>query len=300
MPQDATKNITDDDIESISEEVGVEKDIIESSVKMKRANEKFKRYKVQNNQSNNKKKSNLDLMKNVFIFIIKLFINTRHGPIKGEITDIDNPKNTDKLIIEVSAKYNKVPGIHEKNAEYGKFTITNEETYNLKEDTSQIKYLLEKTDSKEIGDMIGKKTPIIVESENTDPTHSLPEKPYNIVSKISNFYRIYKDYFYTREERQVFESENTGVYELNIMGLLFSSLLLGLVGFLIKEAISSLGISESIELLFLAPSIFLVLVACVGLFFSTIYILLHLWCSIKELVYKRPGERYIIREIINS
>lgn len=301
MSEEVTiENVTDDDVKRMSDESGVEVEIIESSVQMKRANEKFNKYKRESENDNNKEnRSNLTIMKNILIFIPKLFIDTRHGPIKGKVTDIENPQGTDELIIEVSAKHNEIADYNEKEANYGKIDVVENESYDLKDDTKQIEYLLDKTNSEDIGEMVGKKIPIVVDSSEGSPTHSVPEKPYNIADKMSNIIGVYGDYFCSRKESQFADGDN-GSYGWNSTALLLGILLMGGLGRFIIEGSLNLGVSEMMKLILATPGVMALIISAIGSLLYIVAVFIYLYFCVRELIYEDLGERYVIREIINS
>ena len=295
-------DLTEEDIERMSNEVDINEDIIKSSIQLKRADEKFNKYKNKELEKGeeNTNKSSLAKIKNALIFIPNLFINTRHGPIKGKVTDIENPKNTDNLLITVTSEHNKIPDNNEKNADYGKINVSKKIDYDLKEDTEQIEYLLEKTGSENISDMVGKDIPIIVSSSMKSPTHNLPEKPYTIADKISNIIGIYGDYLKSREEAQPFESDKNGEYGWNLTFLLLGVLVSGVLGNLILNTALSLDLMSVTEIGLAVPGVMLLLLSFFGGLFYTLITIMYLTLCIRDLIFKEPGERYVIREVINS
>lgn len=297
-----TEDINREDIENMSDESGVKEEIIESSLEIKRANEKFNRYKNQNSDNQNQdQRSTSDIIKNALIFIPKLFIDTRHGPIKGVVTDIKNPKGSDELIVEVTAEHNKIADKNEENPDYGKVEVSKKVSYDLKEETEEIEYLLNKTDSKNIGDMVGKNIPISAESTSGGhPTQDITEKPYNIADKISNIISVYGDYFRIREECQPFEDSTSGEYGWNLNFVLFGTLLIGGLSILFSKAIFNLGIPEYAKMLISIPGIIGMVLSVIGCILYLSIISVYLWKCASELIYKNPDERYVIREVINS
>lgn len=298
----STKDISKDDVEKMSEEADIKEEIIESSLEIKRANEKFNRYKTKDSDNSESKRSTFDIIKNGLIFIPKLFIDTRHAPVKGEITNIKNPKNTDKLIIEVTAKHNKVAGYNEKNADYGEVCVSKNVVYNLEEDTDQIEYILNKTDSKDFSEIVGKSIPIIASStSHGNIDQDLPEKPYNIADRVSNVISVFGGYFLTREEGQsIVDPEDSGKYGLNMNAILISIFSFYVFGEISKNMIEFFGASGLLESVFVIIEI---LFYSATLVMGCLYLALisfQICCSIQEIIYKEPDERYVIREVINS
>lgn len=304
MSEEVTmEDISDDDIKRMSNSAGIEEEIIESSLEIERANEKFNKYKKQNQKDseNKNKKSTSGIVKNTLVFIPKLFINTRHSPVKGEITDIKNPKGSNKLIIEVTAEHNRVADHHEKNADYGKMEVSKKVSYDMNKDINQIEYLLDKTSSKNPGDMLGKNISVISESTKSGhPDHDIPGKPYNIADKFFNTVDIYRGYFRMREEGQFFEEDNSsGEYGLNTNSLLLGTLLFGAFGNFTMYSSSILSSIELIQgILYGIGLVFTLLSIIIG-FLYIFVVYLNIFFSIKDLIYKERGERYIIRQIIN-
>jgi len=178
MSHSDTIELTDDEIDSIANDTGIDKKYIEKSLELERADERLKRY----NRKKNKKENEIDfknkikISKNGILFIQNELFSTPTIPNFATVTDVKSPKNSDdKIILDTKTKHPPLP--EDNNKDY----LEKSFTFNLSNytDLNKINYILDYVGVDSISDIKDESIPTEPVSI-TNNSNSIDEISYDI------------------------------------------------------------------------------------------------------------------------
>jgi hypothetical protein len=178
MSRSETIELTDDEIDSIVDDTGVDRKYIKKSLELERADNRLNRY----NRKKNKKRNEIDfsnkikISKNSILFVQNELFSTPTIPNFATVTDVKSPKNSDdKIVLDTKTKHPPLP--EDNNKDY----LNKSFTFNLSKDIdlNEINYILNYVGVDSISDIKGESIPTKPMSI-TNYTHNIDKISYNI------------------------------------------------------------------------------------------------------------------------
>lgn len=284
-----TDEIDSEDIERMSEEIGVGEDIIESSIESKKANEIY----FNNNPNIDNKKENNNRILTAFSFLRHALVRSPTVPEYGVVEDVGTYRS--KVIkLTVSSEY---PGLPSEDVTEDRITKEFKFRQDVLSEQEDLEYIMNKAGVNKPSDLVGKEIPIFPNSKdlpyNRDEIapyeFTLPNKPRTVEDKISYYNgRLFVKTKSGERYSDHLTSNDVGEWDANRN--------IVLLPFLLTTSLSVLFYLLGLKLPFETISIF---AACFGAIYGLI-VFSSLYFAATEVLTKPQGDRSYIRDFMNK
>jgi len=210
--------LSNSEIESIANDIGIEKKYIDKSVELKRADERLAKYNRKKELDRNKSnKVNKNKIKTFLSYIRSEIYPTPSIPNFASVTSIDTPKDSSYIVLHTETEYPSLLNDYKDNLTKSfRFDLSNDK------DLYKINYILKSMNINSICNLDGKSIPIQPYSD-TDYKYdrdiityklSVPEK--TILSRLNNkFHRLSMKFNCIERQSPFWSKQDYGDYCLN-------------------------------------------------------------------------------------
>jgi hypothetical protein len=214
------EELNERDIQEMSDNTGLDKDVLRSSIEKQRADDK---YKAAQSETTYETKDYVSKLKKTLRFFQSAFIRNPTVPKKSKITDIKSPEYSSEIIIEMESPY---PKIYCESTSKDKLNGLFKYNLDKNEDKRDLDYILDKAGVNKPSQLIGETIPVDVNDsgdghlKTADPKIETYKNPVTVFDKIQYIYR--RTLLYTKSIERKGKSKNTqGEWMINRNALLF-------------------------------------------------------------------------------
>lgn len=287
------EEITEEDIEDMAEESGIDKDIIIDSVETKRADELYQDYE-NCEEENEQNKSALDTISNFVTFVGKSAFRVTNVQKKGNVKKVETDEDEDKIVLVVEQEYPILP-YEERESNM----IQKEFEFDLESEKDDLDFLIKKAGVSKPSELKGSDIPTIP-TDGEEKTNGMieykfdvPNKPKTILQKLG--YNISRTVLYFNGVERF-----SKIYDKSLDGEMFvnkNATLLFSAIFLIFGVIIDLIIPTTLG--YLGSMLFL---SMAGMLFVTYGVMLmyNLFKGLVEFLSKEPEDRDYIKTVIEK